>query len=830
MNLRSCPDLPALEDLLKDTLPAVEQEFLAEHLERCRSCRSRLERLALASKSILSGREPGPFEEAETDLAMSALLEGSQGQVPPTLVPPDSDNTSVLLVLTLLEPAETPDELGRLGPYHVLRVIGQGGMGIVLLAWDSVLRRQVALKHMRPALAAHPEARERFLREARAAAAVHDEHVVTIHAVESGSDVPYLVMEYIPGRSLQEVLDAGERLPTAEVVTLGAEVAEGLAAAHASGLVHRDVKPANILIDGRTGRAKLTDFGLARAGDDPVLTRPGVVAGTPEYMAPEQASGQAVDYRADLYSLGAVLYAALSGRPPLVASSTRALLRKLSDEAPAPLNQAAPDTQASLAQLIEGLLRKEPARRPGSAESVAKALRGLLAGPAAPCRRHPTTGRVVAAMGLACVLAVGACLGRATGDSPRRRPVPHPDPVTNPPRAIGPFSLGDGRRFETLAAAIAHASASQSTILIQGDGPYLSGPIRIKAKPLTIRAGRGYRPVLRFVPDHEAVPTPWLETDSPLTLEGLEVRFTVPGISSVGDDVSRSSAIAVRDGLFRAAHCRFVVGPRNACLSLRDSSGEVRACQFSANGGLGLHWVPRPNHTLDLRQNILAAHGALVVDIGRLDAGPGKATLRIDRTTVRAHAGLQILGENDRRKNRFSEATRLDISVEAGHCVFATSHILALVDSTPVRRPRGVPPMDAFASRIKSRIAWSEHDNLYSNATSWLSFRSRNRKLSPIQEGPADLAAWERMWDGAAIGSVAMKVSFRGLSTGINPADHALVPTEDVGSARPPVPRGVDVERCGPLSARSSQPCMPTTVLGVRQVALAPGRAIVGRS
>jgi hypothetical protein len=286
-----------------------------------------------------------------------------------------------------------------------------------------------------------------------------------------------------------------------------------------------------------------------------------------------------------------------------------------------------------------------------------------------------------------------------------------------------------------------------------------------------------------------------------LTLEGLEVRSTVREGTSIGDDISRYSAIAVRDGPFRAAHCRFVVGPRNACLSLRDSSGEVQACQFSATDGIALHWVPRRDRTLDLRQNLLVAHGALVVDIGPLDAGPGKATLRIDRTTVRAHAALGVLRECDRRRHSLADATHPDLTIESGASVFDATHILALVDCSPLRRPRGIPPVEAIAPRIKSRVAWRGHDNLYPPAPNWLSFGSRNRKITPFPDGPADLAAWGRFWDGTETGSIVSKLSFRGPITGVNPADHALVPSGDGGDPRRLVPRGVDAEHCGPGAA-----------------------------
>ena len=166
-------------------------------------------------------------------------------------------------------------------------------MGIVLRAHDPALDRQVAIKVLAPGLHAGVHARRRFAREARAAAAVVHEHVVAIHAVDEWEGLPYLVMQYVAGRSLQERIDRGGPLRTEEILRIGMQAASGLAAAHAQGLVHRDVKPANILLENGVERVKLTDFGLARAVDDSSLTHSGVVAGTPQYMAPEQARAEA---------------------------------------------------------------------------------------------------------------------------------------------------------------------------------------------------------------------------------------------------------------------------------------------------------------------------------------------------------------------------------------------------------------------------------------------------------------------------------------------------------------------------------------------------------
>jgi len=276
--------------------------------------------------------------------------------------------------LSFLGPTDRPDALGRLGHYDLLEVLGRGAFGVVFRAFDTVLQRVVAVKVLAPALATTSPARKRFLREATSAAQVRHDHVVQIHAVEK-EPLPYLVMEFVPGETLQQRLDRTGPLDAAEVVTIGRQIAEGLAAAHAKGLVHRDVKPSNILLEaGPTGRVKLTDFGLARAADDASLTRSGVVAGTPLYMAPEQAKGEALDHRADLFSLGSVLYALLTGHPPFRAPTTYAVLKRVADDAARPIRDMIPEVPDWLCRVVEKLHAKDPAQRFQSAREVADAL------------------------------------------------------------------------------------------------------------------------------------------------------------------------------------------------------------------------------------------------------------------------------------------------------------------------------------------------------------------------------------------------------------------------------------------------------------------------
>lgn len=276
--------------------------------------------------------------------------------------------------LSFLAPSARPDSLGKIGQYEVLEVLGKGGFGIVFRAFDDKLQRVVAVKMMAPSLATTSPARKRFLREARSSAAVRHENVVQVYAVEE-QPLPHLVMEFVPGETLQQRLDRTGPLDAAEVVRIGRQIAEGLEAAHATGLIHRDIKPSNILVDsGPAATVKITDFGLARAADDASLTRSGVVAGTPMYMAPEQAKGETLDHRADLFSLGSVMYVMATGRPPFRASTTLAVLKRVAEDEPRPIREIIPEVPEWLCRIVDKLHTKEPSERFSSAKEVAEVL------------------------------------------------------------------------------------------------------------------------------------------------------------------------------------------------------------------------------------------------------------------------------------------------------------------------------------------------------------------------------------------------------------------------------------------------------------------------
>ena len=377
-------DSNRLKLALAGDLPEAALGELSRHLQTCPHCQSELE--------TLSGGERWA-SDARHYLSSSDELVAVQEMTPPAGLPPlhspnfsaanfsarHSSDEDAALDLDFLSPSDDPAKLGRLGSYEIESVIGRGGFGIVLKALDPNLNRYVAIKALSGTLVRSSAARKRFNQEAKAAAGVVHDHVIPIHLIETSGPAPYLVMPFVTGRSLQERIDELGPLETKEVLRIAMQTAQGLAAAHAQGLVHRDVKPANILLENGVERVRITDFGLARAVDDASQTQSGYIAGTPQYMAPEQARGESIDARADLFSLGSVIYAMCTGRPPFRAETTLAVLRRICDDEPRPLREINPEVPSWLAAIALKLLAKNPSERFQSAEDVAEILGKWLA-------------------------------------------------------------------------------------------------------------------------------------------------------------------------------------------------------------------------------------------------------------------------------------------------------------------------------------------------------------------------------------------------------------------------------------------------------------------
>ena len=268
----------------------------------------------------------------------------------------------------------TPVRAALSGQYEIHRELGRGGMGIVLLARDERLDRLVALKVLPPQLAEHAETKERFLREARMAAQLSHPNIVPVYRADEINGLAFFAMGFVDGETLGERIRDRGALPAADVVRVLREVAWALAYAHARGIVHRDVKPDNILLERGSGRSVVTDFGIARSDFNPALTQDGYVLGTVHFMSPEQASGEPLDGRSDLYALGCIGFLALSGRLPFEGSAPQAILVAHATKEPPLLRSVAPSVPPALAAVIDQCLRKRADDRFANGEELADAL------------------------------------------------------------------------------------------------------------------------------------------------------------------------------------------------------------------------------------------------------------------------------------------------------------------------------------------------------------------------------------------------------------------------------------------------------------------------
>ncbi|MGH7690961.1 MAG: serine/threonine-protein kinase, partial [Gemmatimonadaceae bacterium] len=311
------------------------------------------------------------------------------------------------------------------GQYELEREIGRGGMGIVYLGRDLKLDRPVALKTLPPHLAADAAIRERFLREARTAAKLSHPSIVPVYRADELEGQVFFAMGYVDGASMAELVLAAKRLDPRDVLRQMHDVASALGYANAHGVVHRDVKAENILIERVGGRAMVTDFGIARLAEAAPLTATGQVLGTVYYMSPEQVTGERVDGRSDLYSLGVVGFYALTGRFPFNAALASAVLIAQVNKAPPPVLTVAPNAPRALAEIIDRCLAKNPGARFQSGEELAAALQqveGEVARDAARAALIPDAPALVSEHEAQAIWERAAALQAQTGVEPRPRP------------------------------------------------------------------------------------------------------------------------------------------------------------------------------------------------------------------------------------------------------------------------------------------------------------------------------------------------------------------------------------------------------------------------
>jgi serine/threonine protein kinase len=748
--------------------------------------------------------------------------------------------------LEFLTSSQKPGSLGRLGHYEVLELIGRGGFGIVARAFDETLNRVVAIKVMAPQLATTSPPRKRFLREARAAAAIRHENVVTIYSVEE-QPVPYLVMEYIDGQTLQQRIDETGPLGVREVLRIGYQIACGLSAAHEKGLIHRDIKPGNIMLERQIPqRVKVTDFGLARAADDASLTQSEVIAGTPMYMAPEQALNETIDHRADLFSLGSVLYLIVSGRPPFRAAGTLAVLKRVTEDTPRPIQEIIPETPDWLCATIAKLQAKDPNQRYQSASEVADVLSGYLAHlddpsltpqplvhtPAKPRRlrrlaRWSTAALVplllgglglaeatgithVARTAIRIFTAEGTLLVEVddpavkvtiegdggvviTGAGPQElrlrsglykvraskdgKPV-HPEELVTisrgdhrvvrvsrePDRTAVPAQAGTPelqafsvletngrllRKFATLAEAVQGASDGD-TIEIHGNGPFVSVPITIINQALTIRAGPGFRPVIRRM-ENPPSDTPLLQTNAHLLLEGLE--FQMPDFK----DVQPRHLIVCRGDSIQAAHCRFVIPGVGSAIIAGDSPlATARNCEFLGGRWGALSPYHPPSGARRVMENCVVA-GCTAIGMSYWKPGLRdiNAILRHNTFIAPYHPAVDIRLE---ALVKFPGATPdgPPFSIDAAANIM-NANLLMWFDQCG--NEHIIAPANIEAA-VRLLVTWREHRNLDSPGSAYLVYlvadKFQDYRLFETR------AAWDHIWGSGPTGSLEGRVRYQG--------------------------------------------------------------------
>jgi serine/threonine-protein kinase len=403
-----CPPRTALNAFSSGSLAGCEMEELQIHVSACLHCASQLEEITRDQLMCLGA---GRFAATagSSPPAVKKLIELAQGGFY------DSRPSAEAAVRAALDAPALAGTIGRFAGYDVIEIAGSGGMGVVLKARDSTLGRTVALKLLPPTRGWDEESAARFLHEARTIAAIEHDNVVVVHTAGREKGIPYLVMPFHAEGTLEQFLQHTSPMESADVVRVGTQLARALEVTHAKGVLHRDIKPSNVLLEDGLVRVRLADFGLAQPVRDNRADPKRMIAGTPHYMSPEQARGETIGARSDLFGLGALFFHLATGQTIYNGDSPQDILQAAAKGQPTPVRRVNPEVSAALATIVDKLLATKPEDRFTSATDVATALEQIAKA------KSPLWHwlRRAALIGLAVFLALAA--GIVTLDSSGRR-------------------------------------------------------------------------------------------------------------------------------------------------------------------------------------------------------------------------------------------------------------------------------------------------------------------------------------------------------------------------------------------------------------------------
>lgn len=754
--------------LIADDLTADEQVLVEAHLTDCGKCRSRIDLLdvmpevqGIAGATTLLAKTESP----SLRVVMERLLIESQ------LSSCSANFTASASrdVLPILQPTTRPGFIGRLGDIEVLKVIGRGGMGVVFEGIDSILNRTVALKVLSPHLVGNGEAKNRFLREAQAAAALSHENVVAIHSIEEADGMPYLVLQFVDGESLAQRLIYDHKLAFPVVVRMGIQLARGLAAAHKHGLVHRDIKPANILIEVDTGDVRIADFGLAKQSGSDTITVEGTIAGTPAYMSPEQTINDDLDARSDLFSLGVVLYEASTGISPFIADSSFVVLDRIRSKTPLPICEVNAEIPAWFGSVVHRLLEKNAEDRIQSAAEIVELLANQTT-VATAIRSNKNGSRrlavVAALVGAALVGAVGLLIGLSIFSV-------NPKPPTFDPPKVGFVVNGPNATnsiFQSLAEAT-QLALDGSVIEIYGNGPFATPALSIEGKRLTIRAALGATP--RFVPDMtgDQRPSQFLSSDEDLQLEGIEVIWPITVSQILSEDFSQRCVIGNSSGKLSLTYCRIVAGPNAVCVASSGREIEVKHSHLVSQTGACIAWRPTVA-TVALEQCFLEAKTAFLT-MAPSSGGPTTA-FQFTSNTIVAERTFSFIAISAGSTNM---ANRRPMTITA---------IRNLIDSQTIVMFHAVGGLqqNSKASQkmtelLRNSIAWKDESNVYGQGCIYLAGNPRFQPQAILWSELKSLDQWLSFWKQSKSKSVEGNISFDERS---HPDDTSMLKLSNIDS------------------------------------------------
>jgi hypothetical protein len=645
----------------------------------------------------------------------------------------------------------------------------------------------------------------------------HD-NIVTVYAADSVDQTLYLVMELVHGESLADRLRAQTKLPWQDVLWIGREVTSALELAHGMGVVHRDITPANIMLEADTGRAKVMDFGLARSTVDMSLTATGVLTGTPEYMSPEQAAEGAIDVASDLFCLATVLYHACSGVSPFRSKTVLATLRRICEETPQPLHELDSSIPIWFSNAIQRLMEKDPQERP---QSTTEAHRLFLND--SPTRNEdakfagmPTlaarTGRYVIVP-----LAVLGCLAATLGYFHRswNSRIGDRNPIANDRLAAittsiesltkdepsgartfaeqgGFFVTSVGLAFAGLGDAL-DAAADNDSIEVRGDGPFFVDGFSLGAKRITIRAGSGAQPLFRNKHDgaDRRADRPFISTTSDLKLEGIEVRWenSDRASNSLAERAARCIVSSV-DGKIELSRCRLIAELDNGCVGCERGSVSLVDSHLVAPTGTCVIWIPDDGREIAANHCVFEGEQTAIEISGRAsrrDSPSGRITLENNSFSVNVAFDLII----ERPMRTFDVISRMN--------AFDTLALLRITSGKTA-------PKTLFANEIQkqiicSKLNWTESQNAYRVGTNYIK-RGRAEDDRPNLIIEPSLNGWLATFKNQDTGSFDTEFHDRQALHDNRGSESEPFSRIRIASEMPSIQIGADLSRVGPRRGR----------------------------